>query len=231
MSNLSYIEAVNKQRPSLSLYEWVKKDPKKRIPELYRDKTPSALYNRAFRFQDWFKTYPGDGVLFFHDVLLSQLSGVHPGDLGALRPKEYNLLFNYLYSYKSSFTVRSRGALAVFLLMCPYMAVPLYRFRKQFDPQAFTDLVHKIVIHKSFREYTEGDIGKQITQFIWNAVLLHQAPIGICDNAVLMHLYYAYTHTAIQRFFFLSTSRAAVKQHIINAFNTYKETCLLLDNW
>ena len=231
MGHLSYIESINNQRHSFSLYNWVKQNPKKRISEIYDNKTPSALLKRADRFQDWFGIYPGDGVLFFHDDLLSPLSEVFPKHTYTNRPEEYNKFFNYLYSYASCFTVKSRGALAVFLLECPYLTVPLYKYRKNFDPNAFTTLIENMNVHRSFNEYIQNDAEKHITQFIWAAILLHKVTLNVCDNNIFMHLYYGYTYTAIQRFFFLSNSRAALKEHITNAYNIYKETSLLLDDW
>jgi len=230
MPNLSYIESINKRQHSFSLYHWVKKNPKKHISEIYDNKTPSALLNRADRFHNWFRKYPGDGVLFFHDDLLSPLSEVFPRHT-SYHPDEYNKLFNYLYSFKSCFTVKSRGALAVFLLECPHLAVPLYKYRKNFDPTAFTDLIEKISGCRSFNEYFKDDAGKHITQFIWESILLHKVTLNVCDNDIFMHLYYGYTYTAIQRFFLLSTSRYALKNHINNAYDIYKETNLLLNNW
>jgi hypothetical protein len=231
MANLSYIETITKRQHSFSLYHWVKQNPKKRISEIYKNKTPDALLKRADRFQDWFGKYPGDGVLFFHDVLLSPLSEVFPMYTHNNHPEEYNKFFNYLYSFADSFTVKSRGALAVFLLKCPPLAVPLYKYRKNFDPNAFTNLIEKMSVYRSFNDYFMEDAGKYITQFIWEAILLHKVTLNVCDNNIFMHLYYGYTYTAIQRFFFLSTTRAAIKEHITNAYNKYKETGLLLNNW
>jgi len=231
MGNLSYIESITKQRNSHSLYQWVKQNPKKRISEIYDNKSPLALLKRADRFQEWFGDYPGDGVLFFHDDLLSPLSEVFPKYFYLNHPVEYNKLFNYLYSFASSFTVKSRGALAVFLLECPPLAVSLYKYRKKFDPNAFTALIEKMSIYKSFNEYIQDDAGKYITQFIWEAILSQKVTLNVCDNKIFMYLYYGYTYTAIQRFFFLSTSRFAIKEHITNAYNKYRETCLLIDNW
>jgi len=231
MGNLSYIESLSKQLHSNSLYHWVKQNPKKRISEIYNNKTPSVLLKRADRLQDWFGKYPGDGVLFFHDNLLSPLSEVFPRYTYNNHPDEYNKFFNYLYSFASSFTIKSRGALAVFLLECPPLAVSLYKYRKNFDPKAFTNLIGKMSVYRSFNEYIQGDAGKYITQFIWEAILLNKVTLNICDNNIFMYLYYGYTYTAIQRFFFLSNSRAALKEHITNAYNKYKETSLLIDDW
>ena len=232
MSNLSYIETINKQQQhSYSLYNWVKQNPKKHISEIYDNKTPLALLKRAERFQIWFGKYPGDGVLFFHDDLLSPLSEVFPKYNHHDHSDEYNKLFNYLYSFACCFTVKSRGALAVFLLECPPLAVSLYKYRKNFDPDAFTNLIEKMSSNRSFNEYIQGDEGKHITQFIWETILLHKVNLNVCDNKIFMYLYYGYTYTAIQRFFVLSTSRAALKEHITNAYNSYRETSLLLDNW
>ncbi|MCL2800669.1 MAG: hypothetical protein FWD28_02805, partial [Treponema sp.] len=72
---------------------------------------------------------------------------------------------------------------------------------------------------------------KHITQFIWEAILSQKVTLNVCDNKVFMHLYYAYTYTAIQRFFSLSTSRFALKEHINNAYDMYRETSLLINNW
>ena len=230
MPNLSYIESINKRQHSISLYHWVKQNPKKHISDIYDNKTPFSLLNRADRFHNWFRKYPGDGVLFFHDDLLSPLSEVFPRHT-SYHPDEYNKFFNYLYSFKSCFTVKSRGALAVFLLECPHLAVPLYKYRKNFDPTAFTDLIEKISGCRSFNEYFQDDAGKHITQFIWESILSHKVTLNVCDNKLFMHLYYGYTYTAIQRFFLLSTSRYALKNHINNAYDIYKETSLLLNNW
>ena len=231
MPNLSYFETIIKQRHSISLYRWVKQNPKKHISEIYNNKTPSSLLIRADRFQNWFKNYPGDGVLFFHDDLLSPLSEVLPKYTSNNHPEEYNKLFNYLYSFASCFTVKSRGALTLFLLKYPPLAIPLYKYRKNFNPAAFTNLIEKMKVYRSFNEYIEGDEGKHITQFIWETILLHKVSLNVCDNNIFLYLYYGYTYTAIQRFFFLSTSRAALKEHITNAYNKYKETSLLLENW
>jgi len=231
MANLSYIESLNKRQHSNSLYHWVKQNPKKHIKKIFDNKAPIALYKRAERFQEWFGKYPGDGVLFFHDDLLSPLSEVSPRHTYNNHPEEYNKFFNYLYSFASCFTTKSRGALAVFLLKYPHLTIPLYKYRKNFDPKAFTDLIEKLSGCRSFDEYYYGDNGKYITQFIWEAILLQKVTLNVCDNEIFMHLYYAYTYTAIQRFFFLSTSRAALKEHINNAYEKYKETCLLLNNW
>jgi len=231
MANLSYIETISKRQNGLSLYNWVKKNPKKHISEIYDNKTPFSLLKRADRFQDWFGKYPGDGVLFFHDDLLSPLSEIFPKYSFNHHPDEYNKLFNYLYSFASSFTVKSRGALAVFLLECPLLSIPLFKYRKNFDPNAFTNLIEKMSIYRSFNEYFKDDAGKHITQFIWEAILLHKVTLNVCDNKIFLYLYYGYTYTAIQRFFILSTSRAALKEHITNAYNIYKETGLLLDSW
>jgi len=231
MGNLSYIESINKHQHSFSLYRWVKQNPKKCISEIYDNNTPLTLLKRADRFQAWFGKYPGDGVLFFHDDLLSPLSEVFPKYNFNNHPNEYNKLFNYLYSFASSFTIKSRGALAVFLLECPPLAVSLYKYRKNFDSRAFTILIEKMSVYKSFNEYTQGDAGKYITQFIWETILSQKVTLNVCDNNIFMYLYYGYTYTAIQRFFFLSTSRAALKEHITNAYNKYKETALLLNIW
>jgi len=231
MGNLSYIESISKQRNSFSLYHWVKQNPQRNISEIYDDKTPLALLKRADRFQDWFRKYPGDGVLFFHDDLLSPLSEVFPKNAGYNNLDEYNKFFNYLYSFASSFTVKSRGALAVFLLDCPSLTVPLYKYRKNFDPNAFTNLIEKMGVYGSFNEYIQGDAKKYITQFIWEAILSQKVTLNVCDNNVFIHLYYGYTYTAIQRFFLLSTSRFALKEHITNAYEIYRETRLLLNNW
>jgi len=229
MANLSYIEGIKKMPPALSLYHYVKQDPKNNIKRIYKNNTSSVLLNRVYRFQEWFRSWPGDGVLFFHDVLLSELSGVYCKD--TLRPDEYNKLFNYLYSFKSDFTAVSRGALAAFLLDCPYLAVPLYKYRKQFDTKAFNTLVQKTLYHRSFPDFTVGEAGKHIARFIWNAILSYKAPLDVCDNTMFMHLYYSYTDTAMRRFFLLSTAKSAVKQHIQAAFNAYKQTSLLLNCW
>ena len=234
MGNLSYLESINKRQHSLSLYRWVKQNPQKHISEIYNynKKIPSALLIRAERFQTWFGKYPGDGVLFFHDDLLHPLSEVSPKQTYYHhRPEEYNKLFNYLYSCASCFSVKSRGALAVFLIECPSLAVPLYKYRKNFDPNAFTILIDKMDVYKSFNEYIQDDAAKYITKFIWEAILSQKVTLNICDNKIFMYLYYGYTYTAIQRFFLLSTSRFALKEHINNAYNKYRETCLLLDNW
>jgi len=231
MGNLPYLESIVKYKQTYSLYSWVKKNPKKHISEIYDNATPDALLVRADRFQVWFRKYPGDGVLFFHDDLLNPLSEVSPKYTSGNHPEEYNKLFNYFYSFASSFTVKSRGALAIFLLECPPLAVPLYKYRKNFNPGAFTDLIEKMSVYRSFFEYVQGDAGKFITQFIWEAILLQKVTTNVCDNNMFMYLYYGYTYTAIQRFFFLSTSRAALKEHITTAYNKYKETSLLLNNW
>ena len=231
MGNLSYIESINKQPSSFSLYRWVKQNPVKRIQLLYDDKTPIDLLKRADRFIKWFGKYPGDGVLFFHDDLLSPLSEVFPRYTYVNHPKEFNKFYNYLYSFASCFTIKSRGALAVFLFNCPPLTVSLYNYRKNFDPDAFTNLIEKISVYKSFNEYTKGDAGKYITQFIWETIFSNKIALNVCDNNVFMHLYYGYTYTAIQRFFFLSTSKAALKEHIDIAYNKYKETGLLMDCW
>ena len=231
MGNLSYIESIAKNEPSLSLYRWVKQNPKKHIAEIYANKTPLTLLKRADRFQEWFGKYPGDGVLFFHDYLLHPLSEVFPKYTYYNHPDEYNKLFNYFYSYSSDFTVRSRGALAIFLLDCPPLASALYKYRKNFDPASFTKLIEKMNVFRSFNEYTQGDHGKHITQFIWEAILLNKVTLNVCDNNIFMYIYYGYTYTAIQRFFILSTSRFAIKEHINNAYNKYKETSLLLYSW
>ncbi|MCL2185119.1 MAG: hypothetical protein FWB86_04590 [Treponema sp.] len=232
MGNLSYIESINKKQPSFSLYRWVKQNPKKHISEIYDNKMPSALFIRADRFKTWFGIYPGDGVLFFHDDLLNPLSEVFPSVAYYYnRPEEYYKLFNYLYSFASCFTVKSKGALAVFLLDCPSLAVPLYKYRKNFDPEAFTTLIGTISVYKSFNEYIKDIAAQCITKFIWEAILLQKVTLNVCDNKILMYLYHGYTYTAIQRFFLLSTSRFALKEHINNAYYIYKETCLLLNNW
>lgn len=231
MGNLPYIESINKPRHSSSLYHWVKQDPKKRISLINNNKTPIALLKCADRLQKWFGKYPGDGVLFFHDDILNPLSEVFPRNTYNLHLNDYNKFFNYLYSFASVFTVKSRGALAVFLLDCPPLASVLYKYRKNFDPAAFTDLIEKMSVYRSFNEYIQGDEKKYITQFVWEVILPHKVSLNICDNNIFMHLYYGYTYTAIQRFFFLSNSRAALKEHITNAYNKYKETSLLLDNW
>jgi len=231
MGNLSYLESIVKQKNSSSLYHWVKQNPKKHISEIYNNKTPLALLKRADRFQDWFGKYPGDGVLFFHDDLLSPLSEVFPQYNYIFHPDEYNKLFNYLYSFADCFTIKSRGALAVFLLECPFLAVSLYKYRKSFDPKAFTNLIEKMLVFRSFNDYTKGDEGKHITQFIWEAILLQKVTLNVCDNNIFMYLYYGYTYSAIQRFFLLSTSRYAIKEHITNAYNKFRETSLLLDDW
>jgi hypothetical protein len=114
MANKPYIESINQNRSSLSVYEWVKTNPKNNIPALYKGKVPPILLTRISRFQDWFTSYPGDGTLFFHDVLLSPLSGAQ-FEYHRYCPKEYSLFFNYLYSYKSCFTPKSRGVLTLFL--------------------------------------------------------------------------------------------------------------------
>ena len=165
MANLPYIETINKRQHSFSLYHWVKQNPQKHISEIYDNKTPFALLTRVDRFRNWFGKYPGDGVLFFHDDLLSPLSEVFPRYTYCFDyPDEYNKLFNYLYSFASCFTVKSRGALAVFLLECPPLAIPLYKYRKNFDPNVFTNLIEKMDVYKSFNEYLQGDAGKHITQ-------------------------------------------------------------------
>ena len=228
---LSYIEEINKQRHSFSLYHWVKQNPKRHIPEIYNNKSPLPLLKRADRFQDWFGKYPGDGVLFFHNDLLSPLSEVFPRYTNNNLPDEYNKFFNYSYSFASCFTVKSRGALAIFLLECPPLAIPLYKYRKNFDPNAFSKMIEKMSVYGSFNEYIRGDPGKHITQFIWESIFQKKVNLNVCDNNIFMHLYYGYTYTAIQRFFFLSSSRVALKEHITNAYNIYKETSLLLDNW
>ena len=230
MGNMPYIEAIN--HSSVSLYDWVKQNPKMHIPALYTGNVPSILLTRAERFQDWFASYPGDGTLFFHDVLLSPLSMVQ-FKYHLYCPPEYSLFFNYLYSYKSSFTPKSCGVLTVFLQECPYLSVPLYKYRKQFDPDAFTALIDKVESYNSFQEYTytTNDAGKYITRFIWQVILGYQAPLGICDNSILMHIYYGYTYTAIKRFFLLSTTKAVAKQHIENAYDVYKQTYLLFGIW
>ena len=146
-------------------------------------------------------------------------------------PQEYNKLFNYLYSFASSFTVKSRGALAIFLLEYPNLAVPLYNYRKNFNPKAFTKLIESMNVYKSFNEYIQGDEIKYITKFFWEVILLQKITLNICDNKLFMYLYHGYTYTVMQRFFLLSTSKAALKKHIDKAFNIYKDTYLLLNEW
>jgi len=85
--------------------------------------------------------------------------------------------------------------------------------------------------HKSLHSYTLDSASKHITQFFWQAILGYQVPVSICDNSVFLHLYYGYTFQAIQRFFILSNTKAAVKQHLIIAYNTYRHTHLLLNTW
>jgi hypothetical protein len=233
MANLPYIESINIPRPHLSLYHWVKEDPEKRISILYseanKDKMPRALYKRALRFRNWFESYPGDGVLYFHDDLLSELAEISPRN-SYYKPDEYNKFFNYLYSFRSGFTAKSKGVLAFLLLDCPYLAVPLYNHRKKFNPGAFTKLINKFKID-SFQEYIESDNNKLISQFLWHPILGRLPPLSVCDDEVLLDLYFGYTHTALKRFFLMSTARCGIKEHIDNAFNIYKETCLLLHCW
>jgi len=233
MGNLSYIESIKKNRPSFSLYRWVKENPKKHISEIKNNKIDSALYIRTDRLNSWFcREYPGDGVLFFHDDLLNPLSEafIHRR-YNKYHPQEYNKLFNYLYSFASCFSVKSRGALAIFLLEYPNLAVPLYNYRKNFNPKAFTKLIESMNVYKSFNEYIQSDELKYITKFIWEAILLQKITLNVCDNKLFMYLYHGYTYTAMQRFFLLSTSKAALKKHIDKAFNIYKDTYLLLNEW
>ena len=232
LTKADVLAIINEKRPPLSLYEWVKQNPKKHIIAMYRNIYPKILSEKASRFSLWFKTYPGDGVLFFHDSLLSSsisLSSIEHQTYNI--PDEYIKLFQYLYSFQKDFSLLSKSVLALFLLKCPILSIPLYKYRKQFDPQNFTNFINSMNKYKSLLSYTSGTASKYVTQFIWQTIFDHQVPVSICDNSIFLHLYYGYTYQAIQRFFLLSNSRIAVKNHIIIAYNTYRQTHLLLNTW
>jgi len=232
LSEADELAIKNIKRPPLSLHDWVKQNPKKHTIAIYRDVYPNALAKKASRFSSLFKTYPGDGVLFFHDPLLGPSIDFSAPELQSqTRPDEYVKFFQYLYSFQNNFTSLTKSVLALFLLKCPVLSIPLFKYRKQFDSGKFTILINSMTRYKSLHSYTIGEPSKYITQFLWQTILGYQAPASICDNSILLHLYYGYTYQAIQRFFILSNTKAAIKNHLIIAYNTYKHTHLLLNTW
>ena len=224
-------EIILTRRPPLSLYEWVKQHPKKHTIALSQNVYPKVLSSKASRLLSWFKSYPGDGVLFFHDPLLNSSVSFSALEQSYKRPDEYIKLFRYLYSFENNFTSLSKSVLAIYLYKFPIISIPLYIYRKQFDSQQFTSLISSMNKYKSIHSYTIGTPSKYITQFLWQTILGHQVPASLSDNSIFLHLYYGYTYQAIQRFFNLSNTKAAVKQHIIIAYNSYRQTYLLLNTW
>jgi hypothetical protein len=234
-----------KKRVSVSLFEWIKQDPKDHLIDLYKNKCPQILIKRADRFCQWFTTYPGDGVLFFMDSLLTPLVKIKSDYFKELKdyhytrieaasyPLEFKKIFNYLYSFQKDFTSVTKSVLALLLLMNPYLAIPLYKYRKYFDPEKWTNLINKMRPYKSISAYLARDPERFLTQFIWQSILGCQIPISICDLSMFLHLYYGYTYQALQRFSLLAKDnlKTEFKQHINLAYDVYKQTYLLLGAW
>jgi len=76
--------------------------------------TDTADSTKVSRLCSWLKTYPGDGVLLFHDSLLGPVINFTDSEIRSFNPPdEYIKLFQYLYSFQNGFSPLAKTVLAL----------------------------------------------------------------------------------------------------------------------
>ena len=173
----------------LSLYYWFKKNPKEYSMNLYPKPNflvPAILRTRASLWIKWFAPngeHPGDGVMYFHDFLLSPaMKDLFPNTFLPSNYIQYAKLFNYLWSFsaegpsgKGPLSVRAGMVLAVVLLKKPKLSIPLYENRKKINLKDFSRFAAGVLTKRHL--HTISDFARNtfavsdIERWLWETIL------------------------------------------------------------